>query len=102
MDYQWRLEISRNTLRLRKESLDIIEARYLAGIIPEIDVNQAQIQMAIAATAIPIFERKVAQTENALSILLGKSPGPIVAGQTLDQQSFPPHYSTWTALAIIN
>ncbi len=69
LDFKWRLNISRNTLRLRQESLDIIQARYDMGIIPEIDLNQAQIQRAIAASAIPLFQRNVAQTENALGVL---------------------------------
>jgi multidrug efflux system outer membrane protein len=90
LDYKWRLEISRKTLQLRDESLQIIEARYEEGIIPEIDVNQAQIQRAIAAASIPFYVRKVAQTENALGILLGQNPGPIVTGIALEDQSLPP------------
>ncbi len=90
LDYQWRLEISRKTLQLRDESLQIIQARYDEGIIPEIDVNQAQIQKAIAAASVPFFVRKIAQTENALGILLGRNPGPIVTGEPLLDQEMPP------------
>lgn len=90
LDFRWRLYISKNTLRLRQESLDIILARYDKGIIPEIDVNQAQIQRAIAASAVPLFERSIAQTENALSILLGRNPKPIMLGAELMDQNLPP------------
>ncbi len=90
LDFKWRLYISRNTLRLRQESLDIIQARYDAGIIPEIDLNQAQIQRAIAASAVPLFQRSVAQTENALGVLLGRNPGPLVLGEELYDQNLPP------------
>ena len=65
LDFRWRLEISKYTLQLRQESLNIILERYDKGIIPEIDVNQAQIQRAIAAGAVPEYQRRVAQTENA-------------------------------------
>ncbi len=90
LDFKWRLFISRNTLRLRQESLDIIQARYDMGIIPEIDLNQAQIQRAIAASAVPLFQRNVAQTENALGVLLGRNPRPLVLGEELYDQNLPP------------
>ena len=86
LDFKWRLEISRKTLDLRRESQDIIQARFDEGIVAEIDLNQAQIQTAIAAAAIPIFKRQVAQTENALSVLLGRNPGPITLGPDLVDQ----------------
>lgn len=90
LDYKWRLEISRKTVRLRDDYLKIVQARYNNGIIPEIDVNQAQIQRAIAQAAVPFYERQVAQTENALSILLGRNPGPLHITSTLEDQIFPP------------
>ncbi len=71
LDYDQRLEISRRTWETRKESVWIIEQRFEHGTVPEIDLNQAQQQEAIAATAIPYYERMVAQTENYLSILIG-------------------------------
>ena len=90
LDYHERVKISKNTLKSREESLDIIQKRFDRGIIPELDVNQAQIQKEIAASAIPQYERAVAQTENALSILLGKIPEPIKTGKGLMQESAPP------------
>jgi multidrug efflux system outer membrane protein len=90
LDFRWRLEISRHTLQLRQESLNIIQERYNKGIIPEIDLNQAQIQRAIAAASVPEYQRRVAQTENALSILLGRNPGPVMLGSDLENQILPP------------
>ena len=74
LEYKMRIFISVETLALRDSSLYIIEQRFEKGIIPEIDVNQAQIQRAIAAAAIPLYERNYAQTENAISVLLGSNP----------------------------
>ena len=90
LDFMWRLEISRNTLGLRQESLDIIRERYDKGIIPEIDVNQAELQRAIAAASVPLYQRRVAITENALNILLGRNPGPVMLGTELYDQTMPP------------
>jgi len=90
LDYHQRVTISRETLQSREESLNIIQKRFDRGIIPELDVNQAQIQMEIAAAAIPQYERAVVMTENALSILLGTLPEPIRTGKGLTLETPPP------------
>ncbi len=90
LDYHQRVRISKDTLESREESLNIIQKRFDRGIIPELDVNQAQIQKEIAAAAIPQYERSVAQTENALSILLGKLPEPVKTGKGLNLETAPP------------
>lgn len=89
-DFDQRLAISRDTLRTRLESLDIIKARFDKGTVPEIDVNQAEIEVEVARVAILISERNIVQTENAIRILLGRNPGPIARGLRLDQQVLPP------------
>ena len=93
LDYHLRLEISRSTLKSREESLDIIQKKFDRGIIPELDLNQAQIQKEIAASAIPLYERSIARTENAMSILLGKFPGSVKTGEGLTDQSRASRYS---------
>ena len=75
LDYNARLEISKQTLNTRQEGLRIMNSKFEHGTIPQIDLNQAEIQEAIAAAAVPTFIRAVAQTEHALSILLGQNPG---------------------------
>ncbi len=90
LDFHQRLEISTQTLDSRINSLDIIQKRFNQGIIPEIDLNQAQIQKEIAAAAIPVHERLIAKTENRLSILLGRFPEKIVKGRDLYDQTIPP------------
>lgn len=90
LDFDHRLEISRNTILTRQEYVNVIQERFNKGIVAEIDLNQAQIQEAIAAAAVPQYERLVAQTENALSILIGRNPGPILLGLKLSEQAIPP------------
>lgn len=90
LDYHQRLNISKNTLESREVSLDIIQKRFDKGIIPEIDLNQSQIQREIAAAAIPVHERLIAKTENGLNILLGRLPGEIKKGQVSIEQTVPP------------
>jgi multidrug efflux system outer membrane protein len=90
LDFDNRLEISRRTLTTRQQYLKIIQARFDKGTVPMIDVNQAEIQEAIAASSVPAFERAVANTEHALSILLGRNPGEIARNIKLTEQDFSP------------
>ena len=83
-------EISLQTLDSRQKGTKIILDRYDHGIIPEIDLNQAQIQEAIAAGSVPVYKRLSSMDESTLSILLGKSPGPVLTGKPLSRQNFPP------------
>ncbi len=89
LDYDQRLEISRRTWATRKESLWIIEQRFMHGTVPEIDLNQAQQQEAIAATAIPVYERLVGRTENYLNILLGQNPRNLERGSLRELGELP-------------
>ncbi|MCG8589086.1 MAG: efflux transporter outer membrane subunit [Proteobacteria bacterium] len=89
-DLDARLEIARRTAATRAESLRIIEARFRKGTVAEIDVNQAQVELAIAEVAIAQFERGIVQTENALRELLGRNPGEVERGLALDEQFVVP------------
>ena len=89
-DLDAQLEIARRTEATRTDSLGIIQARFDQGTVPRVDVNQAEIELAVASAAVAAAERAVVQTENSLSVLLGRNPGPIVRGTALDQQSIPP------------
>ena len=82
-----RLRISEETVGNRKSNTELIQARFKKGVVPELDVNQAQIEEADVRVESADFERELRQTEHALSVLLGRVPGPIPRGQTLDQIS---------------
>jgi outer membrane protein, multidrug efflux system len=101
LDYHQRLEISKKTLVSRLKSLDIIQQRFIEGIIPELDLNQAEVQKEIAASSIPLFERLIAETENALRILLGKLPGGIKQGESLNKQVVPPKIPTGVPASLL-
>ncbi|MBX2963916.1 MAG: TolC family protein [Cyclobacteriaceae bacterium] len=68
------LAIAQRNLALRDSMLGIIEQRFARGIVPKIDVNQAQIQLAIAATAVPQNRRREIQLQNTLCVLIGSNP----------------------------
>jgi len=93
-DLDARLLVSQRTLRTRLESLHLIRARFEKGTVPELDVNQAEIEVAVAEAAIAAFQRQIVQTQNALRILMGRNPGPVTRGAALDSQIFPPSIPT--------
>jgi len=84
LEYRERLAIAKTTLEIRESSLDIIQQRFDAGIVPEIDLNHAQVQREIAASLIPVYKRLAGQTENYLSILIGRLPHEIEKGSMLE------------------
>lgn len=90
LEFESKLEISKQTLASRDSGLMIIQARYDYGIIPEIDLNNAQIQRAISAAAVPQYERAIALTESSLSILLGRIPAAVKTETLLIDQQIPP------------
>jgi multidrug efflux system outer membrane protein len=74
------LEITKQTLEARKQSLQLTETLEQGGSGTLADVRQAEQLLYAAAAAIPDFERQIEQEENSISILLGRNPGPIVHG----------------------
>ena len=89
LDYKARLKVAEKTLETRNKYLDIIQQRFDVGYAPMIDLNQAQMQVAIAKSAIPVYKRLVVKTENALSILIGKNPGSVIADKDLMETIVP-------------
>jgi len=94
LDDMSKLQISKSTLLSRDSGTQIIQARFDYGTVPEIDLNQAQIQEAIAAASVPVYKRYIAYDQSTLSILLGRVPDSIITGTHLYEQGFPPEIPT--------
>ena len=90
LDYQWRKQISENTILLRQENVNIIKQKFDAGLVPEIDLNNAELQLAIALAAVPQYERFIAFEQTKMSTLLGMNPRQILVGDSLADQNLPP------------
>ncbi len=79
------LEITRSTAETRRQTRDLFQLRFDRGIISEVDVSQAEAEYQDALARIPDFEIAIARAENALSVLLGRNPGPIPRGLPIDE-----------------
>ncbi|HQR11513.1 MAG TPA: efflux transporter outer membrane subunit [Casimicrobiaceae bacterium] len=83
------LVIAKETLGTYAESVKLFKLQFQYGQVSQMNVAQAQSQYETAAAQIPQIESQIAQTENALSVLLGRNPGPIPRGKSVDQLALP-------------
>jgi multidrug efflux system outer membrane protein len=88
LDYE--LEISRRTLATRQASLELIKNRRAGGVATLIDLRQAEQLVYTASETIPALQQQIEQTENVISLLLGKNPGDVVRGLSLTEQDLTP------------
>jgi outer membrane protein, multidrug efflux system len=84
------LETTRRNVGSRQGSLQLVRDRFEAGITSALDLRQAEAELASTTAQIPDLERQIAQTENRLSVLLGRNPGGVSRGRPLVDQTFPP------------
>jgi multidrug efflux system outer membrane protein len=89
VDLDRQLEIARSTAQSRGESYRIFRLRFEGGTVSEVELNQALSDYELAQATIPLLEKQIAQQENALSVLLGRYPGPVVRGRPLDGLASP-------------
>ncbi|HET9042611.1 MAG TPA: efflux transporter outer membrane subunit, partial [Burkholderiales bacterium] len=83
------LEIANRTLATYGQSVKLYEMQNKYGQVSKMQVEQARSQYETAAAQIPAIKSQIAQTENALAVLLGRNPGPIARGKTLDALALP-------------
>ena len=84
------LEIARRTVKLNDETITYYVNRLQGGVSNRLEVDQAKANRAVTAAAIPDIERQIAIAENALSVLLGRPPGPITRGAAPSERLVPP------------
>ena len=89
LDFDQQLAITHATLEARQESVRINRLRFQAGLISELDYQQALAEYLNATVQVPLLERLIAQQENAISLLLGRNPGKITRDRTLEQLVLP-------------
>ena len=90
LDYE--LEISTRTLDDRRTSLQLpVQARQGGGVANLLDLRQSEQLVDTAAETIPALQQQIEQTENQISLLLGKNPGDVMRHQgAFNEDLFPP------------
>jgi multidrug efflux system outer membrane protein len=90
LQYDYELEISQATLQSRRDSLLLVQERQGGGVATLLDLRQAEELVDSAAQTIPTLQQQDEQTENQISLLLGKNPDAVVRGRKFMEQEMPP------------
>ncbi len=72
------LVITRRTVESRRKFVELTHAQHERGTVSGLDVATAQAQLAVAEATIPDLQRLIGQSEDQLSVLLGRSPDPVL------------------------
>jgi outer membrane protein, multidrug efflux system len=83
------LEITKQTLAARKQSLALTQTLEAGGNTSLADVRQAEQLYYTAQAAIPNLQSQIEQQENSLALLLGRHPGAIARGQDIANAPHP-------------
>jgi multidrug efflux system outer membrane protein len=71
------LEITKQTIEVRQNSVDLTRTLESGGSVPLSDLRQAEQLLYSATSELPQLEQQIQQQENAIALLLGENPGPI-------------------------
>ncbi len=82
-------DIALRTRQTYAASLDLFKLQFRHGVVSRMAIAQAESALETATAQIPLIELQRAQTENALSVLLGRNPGPIVRGKSILEMTLP-------------
>jgi NodT family efflux transporter outer membrane factor (OMF) lipoprotein len=77
--FQHQIDIANRNLALQRSTLDVTRRLGAAGFVGKLDVAQSEAQVATTLSQIPQLEASQRQAIYALSVLLGREPGALLA-----------------------
>lgn len=81
--------VIKENIKLQRRSIEIIQFRLEAGLVSELDLQQAQVLLSNTEAQLPIAEREIASQQNALAVLLGTTPDEIACLLDFEDLSIP-------------
>ncbi|MFA0811509.1 efflux transporter outer membrane subunit [Microbulbifer epialgicus] len=96
--FKRRIDVARDNIHIQREGLRIAEAKFRAGEVSALDVEQAQTLLSNTEAAIPGLEIFLQQLKNTLAILLGMPPQGL--NDILSAPSTVPHVPATTAIGM--
>jgi NodT family efflux transporter outer membrane factor (OMF) lipoprotein len=75
--YQSRLQVAESNLKSQEETYNITKWRYQAGLITELDVENAAKLLEQTRSQIPSLKSGMGQSKNRIAVLLGSEPGAV-------------------------
>ncbi len=76
---QRRVGIARTHVSLQEQTLELVRARFEAGLVSERDVAQAATNVETTRSRVPVLEVGLRAAENRLAVLIGLAPGALAA-----------------------
>ncbi len=89
LTYDRQLAVARETQASLEDTLRLQKLRFEAGSISELDLAQVEAELAATEATVPALERRRAQTENRLGVLLGRFGARVEAGADLAKVALP-------------
>lgn len=83
------LEIAQDTVASRRASYLLFKDRFEGGTVSELELAQTKSDYEASLVTIPQIQAQIGQAEDALSVLLGRNPGPIEGGLKLAAMQLP-------------
>jgi len=72
---QARIRYAENNVDLQKKTLKLTKDRNSAGLVPDLDVRQAELNLATTSAAIPVLRTMLIESKYRLGTLSGQAPG---------------------------
>ena len=89
LDLDEQLRVAEATVAGRQKSVDLFETRLKGRWISEFEMSQVRAEYDTVASQIPPLRQAIAVQEHALSVLVGRLPGPIARTRTLESLHSP-------------
>jgi multidrug efflux system outer membrane protein len=89
LDLDEQLRVSEATLAGRKKSVDLFQTRLTGGWVSEFEMTQVRGDYESVASQQPPIRQAIVTQEHAVSVLLGRNPGPIPRSNNLETLRSP-------------
>jgi multidrug efflux system outer membrane protein len=89
LDLDEQLRVAEATVAGRQKSVDLFQTRLEGRWISEFEMSQVLAEYESVASQIPPLRQAIAVQEHALSVLLGRLPGPIQRSRSLESLATP-------------
>ncbi len=86
MAFDAKLQVTEKTIENRNSDVETIRLMKENDLVTGAELVQSQANLYSAKVTIPEIKQSIYETENALSILLGRAPGPIVRSSLSEQK----------------
>jgi outer membrane protein, multidrug efflux system len=89
LDLDEQMRVTNATIESRSKNVGIFEKRLSGGWISEFEMSQVRGEYEAAVAQLPPLQQAIAIQEHALSVLLGRNPGPITKASKLAELHAP-------------